>query len=131
MVAVRALAGFRPALLAVWIALALAAGAADAPARVVVHLEIHDELTDSGLRVTLRKDAAVGSNALDFLEGAVAVRYRRYPGMGVFVTELCGVAAPAGTFWALSINGEPSMRGIADIDLGADTRIRWELVPLG
>ena len=115
---------------AVWLGVALACYAAAAPALVSVHLEVHDELTASGLAVSIHRDIPHGTDALAFVESIVAVDYRRYPGVGVFITSLCGVAAPDGMFWALSVNGERATRGIADLRLEADTHIRWDLVPL-
>ncbi|MCY3810992.1 MAG: DUF4430 domain-containing protein [Gammaproteobacteria bacterium] len=101
-----------------------------APAVVSVHLEIRDELTVSGLAVSIRRDVAPGTDALAFIESVVAVEYRSYPGAGVFVTSLCGVAAPDGMFWELVIDGERATRGIADLDIEANMHIRWELVPI-
>ena len=108
----------------------LACHAAAAPAAVSVHLEIRDELTASGLAVSIHRDVTVGTDALAFMESVVAVEYRSYPGAGVFVTSLCGVSAPDGMFWALMIDGERATRGIAEIDIEADMHIRWELVPI-
>ena len=70
------------------------------------------------------------TDALAFIESVVAVEHRSYPGAGVFVTSLCGVAAPDGMFWELTIDGERATRGIADLDIEADMHIRWELVPI-
>lgn len=111
------------------LAVVLASHAAAGPALISVHLEIHDELTSSALAVSIHRDVAPGTDALAFIESVVAVEYRSYPGAGVFVTGLCGVAAPEGMFWRLLINGERATRGIADLDIEADTHIRWELVP--
>lgn len=116
--------------LATCVVLVLASHATPAPAPVSVHLEIRDELTASGLAVSIHRDVAPGTDALKLIESVVAVEYRRFPGAGVFVTSLCGVAAPDGTFWELLIDGERATRGIADLDIEADMRIRWELVPI-
>lgn len=123
----RAAAG---AWLATCVAVLLACHAAAAPAPVSVHLEIRDELTASGLAVSVHRDVAPGTDALAFIESVVAVEYRSYPGAGVFVTSLCGVAAPDGMFWELTIDGERATRGIADLDIEAGMHIRWELVPI-
>ena len=116
--------------LAPCVVLVLAYHAAAAPATVAVHLEIRDELTASGLSVSIRRDVTPGTDALLFIESVVAVEYRNYPGAGVFVTSLCGVAAPDGMFWELTIGGERARRGIADLDIEADMHIRWELVAI-
>lgn len=116
--------------LATCVAVVLACHAVAAPAVVSVHLEIRDELTVSGLAVSIRRDVAPGTDALKFIESVVAVEYRGYPGAGVFVTSLCGVAAPDGMFWELMIDGERATRGIADLDIEANMHIRWELVPI-
>ena len=123
----RAAAG---AWLATCAAVLLACHAAAAPEPVSVHLEIRDELTASGLAVSVHRDITPGTDALKFIESVVAVQYRSYPGAGVFVTSLCGVAAPDGMFWELTINGERAKRGIAGLDIKADMHIRWELVPI-
>ena len=111
----------------VWLVWALSSFAGEAP-QVVVNLEIRDELTGTDLDVSIRRKAAQGINGIDFLEEVVDVDYRRYPGTGVFVTSLCGVEAPKGTFWALSINGERATKGISDLTINETTRIRWNLV---
>ena len=116
--------------LATCLVLVLVSHATPAPAPVSVHLEIRDELTASGLAVSIHRDVAPGTDALKLIESVVAVEYRRFPGAGVFVTSLCGVAAPDGMFWELTIDGERATRGIADLDIEANMHIRWELVPI-
>ena len=117
---------FAKALVAAWLVVAAFAAGATENA-VAVHLEIRDDVTASGLAASIRREASHGSTALAFMESVVAVEYKRYPGMGVFVTGLCGVAAPDGTFWALSVNGQRATRGIAEVVLDGDTHIRWDL----
>lgn len=114
---------------AAWLAFALSALADEAP-RVAVHLEIRDELTDSDLEVSIRRKVATGTNAVDFMDEVVEVKYRRYPGVGVFVTSLCGIAAPKGSFWALSIDGERATKGISELSIERPVRIRWDLVKM-
>ena len=114
---------------AVWLAFALAALADEAP-RVAVHLEIRDELTGSDLDVSIRRQAATGTDAVDFMDEVVEVEYRRYPGVGVFVTSLCGIAAPKDAFWALSIDGERAEKGISELSIERPVRIRWDLVKM-
>lgn len=116
--------------LATCVVLVLAYHAAAAPVAASVHLEIRDELTLSGLAVSIHRDVTPGTDALAFIESVVAVEYRSYPGAGVFVTSLCGVAAPDGMFWELTIDGERAIRGIADLDIDADMHIRWELAAI-
>lgn len=115
------------AVLATWLVLALAASAEEAPRHAVL-LEIRDELTGSGLAATIRRDVGAGTGALEFMESVVAVEYRRYPGVGVFVTSLCGVPAPKGTFWALAIDGETATEGISGLTVDRAVHIRWDLV---
>ena len=112
-----------------WFACALSVLAVEAPPKVAVHLEIRDELTGSGLTVSVKRNVKAGTNAVDFMKEAVAMEYRRYPGVGIFVTSLGGVEAPDGTFWALSIDGERATKGIADLDIEQPVHIRWDLVP--
>ena len=112
------------------VAFAISALADEAP-RVAVHLEIRDELTGSDLDVSIRRQVATGTDAVDFMDEVVEVEYRRYPGVGVFVTSLCGIAAPKGTFWALSIDGERATKGISELSIERPVRIRWELARVG
>lgn len=114
---------------ATWLAFALSAFADEAP-RVAVHLEIRDELTGSDLDVSIRRQVATGTDAVDFMDEVVEVEYRRYPGVGVFVTSLCGIAAPKGAFWALSIDGERATKGISELSIERPARIRWDLVKM-
>lgn len=114
---------------AAWLAFALSALADEAP-RVAVHLEIRDELTGSDLDVSIRRQVATGTDAMDFMDEVVEVEYRRYPGVGAFVTSLCGVAAPKGAFWALSIDGERATKGISELSIERPVRIRWDLVKM-
>ena len=115
---------------AAWFAFVLSALADEAP-RVAVHLEIRDELTGSDLDVSIRRQVATGTDAVDFMDEVVEVEYRRYPGVGVFVTSLCGIAAPKGAFWALSIDGKRAKKGISELSIEGPVRIRWDLVGLG
>lgn len=112
---------------ATWLAFALSALADEAP-RIAVHLEIRDELTGSDLDVSIRRQVATGTDAVDFMDEIVEVEYRRYPGVGVFVTSLCGIAAPKGAFWTLSIDGERAEKGISALSIEGPVRIRWDLV---
>lgn len=114
---------------AAWIAFALAAFSDQSP-KHAVHLEIRDELTGSGLAVSIRRDAESGAGALDFMAGLIVVEYRRFPGVGVFVTSLCGVDAPHGAFWALSVDGERSTKGISELHIERPVSIRWDLVEI-
>ena len=111
---------------AAWLAFVLSALADEAP-RVAVHLEIRDELTGSDLDVSIRRQVATGTDAVDFMDEVVEVEYRRYPGVGVFVTSLCGIAAPKGAFWALSIDGKRAKKGISELSIEGPVRIRWDL----
>ena len=112
-----------------WLLLALSAVAEEAR-QVAVHLEIRDELTGSDLAVSIRRKATVGTKGIDFMDEVVDMESRRYPGTGVFVTSLCGVEAPKGAFWALSVNGERANKGISDLTITEPIRIRWDLVEL-
>ena len=105
----------------------LSASAEETP-QVAVHLEIRDGLTGSDLEVSIRRKATVGTRGIDFMDDVVDMESRSYPGMGVFVTSLCGVEAPKGAFWALSIDGERAAKGISDLAIDEPVRIRWDLV---
>ena len=112
-----------------WLLLALAAGAEEA-SLVAVHLEIRDELTGSDLEVSIRRKASVGTKGIDFMGEVVDVESRRYPGVGVFVRSLCGVEAPNGAFWALSIDGERAKKGISELRIERPVHIGWDLVKM-
>jgi len=107
-----------------------AALAAETTRQVAVQVEIRDELTGSDLEVSIRRNVAAGTEAIDLLDEIVDLEVRRYPGVGVFVTSLCGVTAPKGTFWALSINGERATIGISDLTIDEPVHLRWALVKL-
>ena len=79
--------------------------------------------------MSIKRNVKAGTNAVDFMKQVVAMEYRRYPGVGIFVTSLGGVEAPDDAFWALSIDGEQATRGIADLDIEQPVHIRWDLVP--
>ena len=93
-------------------------------------MEVRDGLTGSDLAASVRREVEAGTAALEFMEDVVAFEYRRYPGVGVFVTGLCGVTAPRGTFWALSVNGRRAEKGISDLRIEEPVRIRWDLVEM-
>ena len=114
---------------ATWLLLALSAFGEETP-KVAVHLEIRDELTGSDLEVSIRRNATVGTKGIDFMDEVVDMESRRYPGVGVFVTSLCGVEAPKGTFWALTIDGERAKKGISELSIERPIRIGWELVKM-
>ena len=112
-----------------WLLLAFSPVAEEAR-QVAVHLEIRDELTGSDLDVSIRRKATVGTKGIDFMDEVVDIKSRRYPGGGVFVTSLCGVEAPKGAFWALSIDGERAAKGISDLTINEPVRVRWDLVEM-
>ena len=112
-----------------WLLLALSAVAEEAR-QVAVHLEIRDELTGSDLEVSIRRKATVGTKGIDFMDGVVDTEFRRYPGVGVFVTSLCGVEAPNGAFWALSVDGQRAKKGISELRIDRPVRIGWDLVKM-
>lgn len=113
----------------VWLLLALSPAAAEAR-QVAVSLEIRDELTGSDLKVSISRKASVGTKGIDFMDEVVDMEFRRYPGVGVFVTSLCGVEAPNGAFWALSIDGERAKKGISELRIERPVRIGWDLVKM-
>lgn len=113
----------------VWLLLALSAAAEEAR-QVAVSLEIRDELTGSDLKVSISRKTSVGTKGIDFMGEVVDMEFRRYPGVGVFVTSLCGVEAPKGAFWALSINGERAKKAISELSIERPVRIGWDLVEM-
>lgn len=113
----------------VWLLLALSTTAEEAR-QVAVSLEIRDELTGSDLKVSISRKASVGTKGIDFMDEVIDMESRRYPGVGVFVTSLCGVEAPKGAFWALSINGERAKKGISELSIERPVRIGWDLVEM-
>lgn len=115
--------------LAWWLlALGIAAGAEDH--RVAFRLDIVDSITGSALAVSIERKVERGIPALEAMEALVAVESKSFPGVGVFVRGLCGVTAPDGTFWQLSVNDERSERGIAEWRVDAPMHLRWELVQM-
>lgn len=113
--------------LAWWLlVLGVAAGAEDH--HVAFHLEIIDPITGSALAVNIERKVERGVSALEAMQALVAVESKSFPGVGAFVRGLCGVTAPDGTFWQLSVNGERSAQGIAEWRVDAPMHIRWELV---
>ena len=46
----------------------------------------------------------------------------------MFVTSLCGVAAPDGAFWTLTVNSVRAGIGISDLTIEEPVHIRWDLV---
>lgn len=91
---------------------------------VVVQIKISDK--PSGLAVDLKKTVPSGSNAFDVLRGVVTVDHTTHPMYGPFVVGLCGVDAPTGVYWSLSVDGSASMVGIGAITLDKDTLIEWK-----
>ena len=107
------------------------AGAADAnkaaaaSEQVVLTLRIND--TKSGLTLDARRPVAKGSSAFEVLRETVAVKYKTFPKLGVFITGLCGVDAPHGKVWTFSVDGKWSDVGIGGLTLDRDTVIEWGL----
>ena len=98
--------------------------AAGEAATVEMHLKIRD--TGSGFTLEAKKDVPIGISGFDALRHVVVVDYKRVPGIGPFVTTLCGIEAPKDHFWALYVDDEYSKRGIGSIKLDADTEIEWK-----
>jgi Domain of unknown function (DUF4430) len=103
-------------------------GAASAPgkaATVEMHLAIRD--AGSGFTLEAKQDVPTGTNAFEAICHIVVVDHKRVPGIGRFVTGLCGIEATRSQFWALYVNGDLSDKGISSIQLDADTEIEWKL----
>jgi hypothetical protein len=99
--------------------------AAAASEQVVLTLRIND--TKSGLILDAKRPVAKGSSAFEVLRETVAVKYRTFPKLGVFITGLCGVDAPHGKVWTFSVDGKWSAVGIGGLTLDRDTVIEWVL----
>jgi hypothetical protein len=95
---------------------------------ITLTLKISDK--PSGLTLEAKKLIPSGSNAFDVLRDIVKVKYKTFPKLGPLVTSLCGIDAPDGGFWALSIDGKYSHDGgIASITLDKDTCVEWTTKP--
>jgi hypothetical protein len=92
---------------------------------VTVTLKVVDKA--SGLSLEAKKAVANDSNAFDVMRHIVAVTYRTDPEQGPMVTGLCGVTAPKGTFWAVSVDGNFAKEGIGRLTLTKDTLIEWRI----
>jgi hypothetical protein len=93
-------------------------------ATVEMHLTILDE--KSGFTLEAKKDVPRGTDGFDALKQVVVVDYKRVPGIGPFVTSLCGIEASRDRFWAIYVDDEFSKKGIGSIKLDTDTKIEWK-----
>ncbi len=91
-----------------------------------VHVAI--EIVPDSLN-TIRADlqVEVGTPARKLMNRLFQMKYADW--RKAFVTGIAGFEADGRRrqFWALSINGEPSKVGIAEIVIHAPMRIRWEI----
>ncbi len=92
---------------------------------VTVTLKIADKA--SGLSLEAKKAVAHDSNAFDAMRHVVSMTYKTDPELGPMVTGLCGVTAPRGCFWAVSVDGTPAKSGIGRMSLTKDTLIEWRI----
>ena len=100
------------------------AGKSSAPRHdVVLTLKIADK--QSGLMLEAKKSVRQGSDAFQILQDTVAVKYKTYPDLGVFVTGLCGIDAPEGTVWTFTVDSKWSIVGIGSLKLERDVVIEW------
>jgi hypothetical protein len=90
-------------------------------------ISIKDE--DSGMSVEIDRKFSVGTTGLDAMKATVVVESKSYPGLGVRVLKICGVAPARGKYWALFVDGKYSELGIADVKLDKDVRIEWKTQP--
>lgn len=91
-------------------------------------VELRLEITDGrGFELRAEKSVPAGTNAFEALRAIVQVGFRKSPGLGPMVTELCGIAAPRGYYWALYRDGDLAGVGIGDMVLDRSTAIGWRL----
>jgi uncharacterized protein DUF4430 len=90
---------------------------------VILTLKIADK--HSGLMLEAKKSVPQGSNAFQILQDTVAIKYKTYPDLGVFVTSICGIDAPQGMVWTFTIDSKWSTVGIGSLTLERDVVIEW------
>ena len=90
---------------------------------VVLKLKISDR--HSGLILDAKRSVPRGANAFQILQEIVAVKYKTYPDLGVFVTGLCGIDAPEGKVWTFKVDSKWSTVGIGRLTLERDVMIEW------
>lgn len=64
-----------------------------------------------------------GATATD----AINVQWKTYPGLGVFVTAINGIAGSDSAYWELSLNGKSAGVGAQDLPVAAGDVIGWTL----
>jgi hypothetical protein len=104
-----------------------AAGGAAVEKNLSVTLKISDSA--SGLTLEAKKAVVRDTSAFDAVRHVIAMTYRTDPEIGPVVTSLCGVAAPKGSAWSCSIDGQV-WRNLGSVGLKADVTIEWKTVPV-
>ena len=107
----------------------LVLGAAPSMAQdsILLRLHIEDPVSGSELDVRITRQVQRGTSALEAMRALIPVVAKSFPGTGEFVTGLCGVQAPSGTFWALYVDGERSPQGVSALRVDQPMHIRWTL----
>lgn len=68
-----------------------------------------------------------GKTALEILKIVTTVQTKNYPGVGVFVQSINGVAPDERHFWKLYVNGSESQVGADQVQTKNGDTIEWKL----
>ncbi len=75
-----------------------------------------------------------GTNLLELMEILVeknksdfSFKYKKYPGVGIFINEINGQSDGPGNYWLYYINGVESSVGASDYQLKPEDMIEWRL----
>jgi len=91
---------------------------------VAVTLKVSDKT--AGFTLEAKKLVAADSNAFDFVRHTIAVTYRTDPDVGPVITSLCGISAPRGLVWVVSLDGKPCKGGIGRVTFEKDAVLEWK-----
>lgn len=101
--------------------------AAEPKSDKLVTLKLRIEDSESGLRVEIDRKVPAGSTALAAMQQLIAMETKEFSGLGLFVTSLCGVKAPAGKFWSPEVDGVRAMEGISNLKIDKDLELQWKI----
>ena len=90
---------------------------------VQVSLEIHSGEEKIADKVFIVEK---GKTGFDFLKDSIELKFEEYP-FGVFITDIEGVKADQTHYWALYINDSYSEKGIDQVILEKDMKIKFVL----
>ena len=92
---------------------------------VELRLKINHE--EVGLQVDISKKVPQFGSGFDAIRRIVTLEFTHHPNSHLYITELCGIPAPNGHYWAFSVDGKPSTQTIDTVRTDKNTTLEFAI----